>query len=54
MKNHMESLEEIEAANTQTEKVRLQKKCEAQYSELCRLPYFDIIQNHVIDRILSA
>ena len=49
MKNHMESLEEIEAANTQTEKVRLQKKCGAQYSEMCRLPYFDIIQNHVID-----
>ena len=49
MKNHMESLEEIEAANTQTEKVRLQKKYGAQYSELCRLPYFDIIRNHVID-----
>ena len=49
MKNHMESLEEIEAANTQTEKVRLQKKYGTQYSELCRLPYFDIIRNHVID-----
>ena len=35
MKNHMESLEVIETANTQTEKVRLQKKYGAQYSELC-------------------
>lgn len=49
MSNHLKALEEIETATTLTEKTGLQKKYGAQYSELCRLPYFDIIKNHVID-----
>jgi hypothetical protein len=49
MSNHLKALEEIETATTLTEKTRLQKKYGAQYSELCQLPYFDIIRNHVID-----
>ena len=48
MKNHLESLKEIEGASTLTEKTKLEKIW-AQYSELYQLPYFYIIRSHVID-----
>lgn len=48
-KDHIESVRKVQAATTVTEKKQLQKKYGVQYSELCRLPYFDVVRNHVID-----
>ena len=37
------------AANTATKRDELEKKYGMQYSELLRLPYFDIVEFHVVD-----
>ena len=42
-------MRKVQASTTITEKTQLQKKYGVQYSELCRLPYFDVVRNHVID-----
>lgn len=46
---HLQQVSEVMATNTATKREELEKKCGVRYSELLRLPYFDIITFHVID-----
>ena len=46
---HMRHLEEIQRSRTLTEQQDIEKRTGVRYSELVRLPYFDIVRHHCID-----
>ena len=48
-KVHMSEISAILQAKTQSEKLLLEKQYGIRYSELLRLPYFDIVSHHCID-----
>ena len=47
--SHMTEITEISRAKTWTEQLQLEKKYGSRYSELLRLPYFDIVRYHCVD-----
>ena len=49
MEQHLLAIHELESARTPTEVQQVIKKNGVRYSELLRLPYFDIIRQHVTD-----
>ena len=49
MEQHLQAIKEVESASTPTQVEQITKKNGVRYSELVRLPYFDIIRQHVID-----
>ena len=48
-RQHLKQVSEVVKANTATKREQLERKYGVRYSELLRLPYFDIIHYHVID-----
>lgn len=46
---HLQQVAEVVAANTASKRDETEKKYGVRYSELLRLPYFDIVSFHVID-----
>ena len=48
-KEHLQYVSQVMAANTATKRDELEKKYGVRYSELLRLPYFDIVEFHVVD-----
>lgn len=46
---HMKQVSDVMAASTATRNEQVEKKYGVRYSELLRLPYFDIVEYHVID-----
>lgn len=48
-KEHLQLLKHVKMANMQTERQEKQRIHGVLWSELCRLPYFDVVKNHVID-----
>ena len=49
MQDHENAVEKIKASSTLAEKKQLQRDFGVHYSELGRLPYFNVIRCHVID-----
>ena len=49
MEQHLLAIHELESARTPTEVQQVIKKNGVRYSKLLRLPYFDIIRQHVTD-----
>ena len=43
---HRRSLTKIAKAKSPSQQLELEAKCGARYSELCRLPYLNIIRHH--------
>ena len=46
---HMEQVSEVCSAKTASRQQELEKQYGARYTELLRLPYFDVIEYHVVD-----
>ena len=46
---HRRSLAKIAKVESPSQQLELEAKCGVRYSELCRLPYLNIIRHHVID-----
>jgi len=46
---HLKQVSEVQAANTASKQQELESLYGTRYSELLRLPYFDIIEYHVVD-----
>ena len=49
LENHMKALGCISNAKSPTEQLSLESKYGSRYSELTRLPYFNVIDHHVVD-----